>query len=219
MEASSAEEDNSALPPAPAPAPAPAPPPAWPPAVNAPPVTATNPRGITVVMPNVLVAPAVRGQVNLGPPPPPAGTPRAVWDRQRPAATTADNWATTQFVHLPPAAWFTPRSQGNPVAVPGLPPWTGQQPLSTRERCWALAPVLRSIPFCGFGSPDQLAIRAQLREALLVTRAGARPPVGEECNACRDTSASLAFSVCISGGQGQKCNNCLFRGHRSCSFE
>ncbi|KAL2811293.1 hypothetical protein BDW59DRAFT_168040 [Aspergillus cavernicola] len=79
----------------PAPPPAPAPVPTWLPAVAALLVTTTNPRGITTVMLNVLVAPAVQGLVNLGPSLLPIDTPRAAWDRQCPAATTANNWATT----------------------------------------------------------------------------------------------------------------------------
>jgi hypothetical protein len=170
-------------------------------------------------MTNILAAPLLRGPIHPGPPPAIAGTPRETWDRQPPAASTVQDWATAQFVNLPEEAWFTPRSQRHPVAVPGLPPWTGGQALSARERRWILAPIIRSVPFCGFSRSEQLAVRTQLREAILVTRAGRRPPAGSECNACRDPSASLPFAACISGGIGERCNNCLFRGHVQCSLQ
>lgn len=169
---------------------------------------------------NILAAPSSASAIVQGPPPLPSGTPRGTWDRNCPTVpATGAQYNTSCFVVLPVPAFFDGRSQRHPVCVPGLPPWTGEQTLSSRERCWILAPVVRSVPFCGFGSPGQLAVRAQLREAILVTRAGAQPPAGEECEACRDASGSLPFAVCVSGGIGQKCNNCLFRGHRDCSFQ
>ena len=91
---------------------------------------------------------------------------------QRPAEVIAECWARSQFVELPPNAWFIPRDPRHPVTIPGIPPWTGAQTLSSREQSWIRAPVRRSVPFCGFGRPDQLAVRTQSREAILVTRAG-----------------------------------------------
>lgn len=157
--------------------------------------------------------------INPGPPPANAGTPRGTWDQLPPAAVAIQDWASAQFVNLPAAAWFEPHSQRQPVVVPGLPPWTGVQALSTRERQWVLAPILRSVPFSGVCRSEQLAVRAQLREAILVTRAGQRPPAGEECRACRNPLASLPFAICVSGGIGQRCNNCLYRGHVTCSLQ
>ncbi|KAL3496437.1 hypothetical protein BJX62DRAFT_232545 [Aspergillus germanicus] len=154
------------LPGPPAPAPAPmvvlpalaAAAPAWPPAALLPPCTAT--RGtFTPTMVNIWAAPAARDTTTLQFSLLPANTPRAAWDRAPPAPATAERWATAQFVDLPPAAWFIPRSQAHPVAVPGLPPWTGVQTLLTRERRWALALVLRPAFYCGWGEPGQLATR------------------------------------------------------------
>ncbi|RJE26472.1 hypothetical protein PHISCL_01182 [Aspergillus sclerotialis] len=64
--------------------------------------------------------------------------------------------------------------------------WTGTQPLSSREGAWTTEPVLRSVQFAGRANVTQLASRPQLREGILVSRAGRRPPTGEECDACRE---------------------------------
>jgi hypothetical protein len=150
--------------------------------------------------------------------PPPGVIARAVWDRPPPQARDRTWWSGATFHPLPPAAHFAGRSPTNPVVVPGLPPWTNTQPLSQRERAWVREPTLRPILLVGLDDPRQLAVRAQLREGILVTRAGRQPPPGQECSECRRGTGRPVFANCISGGIGQKCNNCLYRGHVRCSL-
>ncbi|RAH49294.1 uncharacterized protein BO95DRAFT_460323 [Aspergillus brunneoviolaceus CBS 621.78] len=87
-----------------------------------------------------------------------------------------EEWGASLFVELPPAAWFSGHSEATPAVVLVLPPWTGSQPLSGRERAWIREPIVRSVPYIGWSDPRQLAVRAQLREGILVTRAGRQPP-------------------------------------------
>ena len=54
--------------------------------------------------------------------------------------------------------------------------------------------------------------------SFLVSRAGRQPPSGQECSECHRNRGRLGFATCISGGIGQKCNNCLYLGHGCCSL-
>ncbi|RAL16902.1 uncharacterized protein BO97DRAFT_420287 [Aspergillus homomorphus CBS 101889] len=45
-----------------------------------------------------------------------------------------------------------------------------------RERAWIRAPVLRSVAYIRWSNSSQLAVQTQLREGILVSRAGRRPP-------------------------------------------
>lgn len=150
---------------------------------------------------------------------PPGPIPRATWDRPAPVARDRAWWQAAAFVPLPPNNYFAGRSRANPVVVPGLPPYVGPQTLSARERAWVREPILRPVRLIGLDDPSQLAVRAQLREGILVTRAGQAPPPGQECSECRRNTGRLVFAECISGGVGQKCNNCLYRGHVRCSLQ
>lgn len=58
-------------------------------------------RGETVTLTNVLAAPATRGLFVRGPPPPPAGTPRVIWDRSVSPLVGLAEWSSCQFVELP----------------------------------------------------------------------------------------------------------------------
>ncbi|PYH41256.1 uncharacterized protein BP01DRAFT_369156 [Aspergillus saccharolyticus JOP 1030-1] len=128
-------------------APAPGPGPATAAAITLPSRTATYARGnrvMTLTMVNIVAAPAAPAPLLPGPPPPPAGTPRAQWDRPAPyKRATDEEWGTFFFIELPPAAWFTGRSEAAPAIVPGLPPWIGSWlsgPSSTRaSSCLGLA--------------------------------------------------------------------------------
>ncbi|GIJ86301.1 hypothetical protein Asppvi_005188 [Aspergillus pseudoviridinutans] len=86
--------------------------------------------------------------------------PRAQWDAPPPTAGDAAIWESAQMVELPPDAWFLARTH-EPCGCPGLLPWTGTQPLSRRERAWVARPVLSLVLWAGYGSPRQLAVRAQ----------------------------------------------------------
>ncbi|EAS36586.3 uncharacterized protein CIMG_12742 [Coccidioides immitis RS] len=111
-------------------------------------------------------------------------------------------WSQTTFTQLPPAATFA----GS--VLPGLPPHTGAQALSARERAWCREPIQRPVLIAGLDNPNQLAVRAQLREGILVTRAGAQPPPGQECSACKRAQqgyGNIVFAECISAGMGQRC--------------
>src|SRR5204863_7104327 len=81
-----------------------------------------------------------------------------------PALRSRARWAGATFIALPPPAYFVGRSRTNLVVVPGIPPWTRAQPLSRRERCWILEPILRPVLLVGLWNHLQLADRAQLRE-------------------------------------------------------
>jgi hypothetical protein len=157
-------------------------------------------------------------QVVVAPPPGPL-VARGTWDRLVPGPRDRTWWSGATFVPLPPPAHFAGRSSTNPVVIPGLPPWTGAQALSRRERAWVREPILRPVLLIGLDDPRQLATRAQLREGILVTRAGRQPPPGQECTECRRGTGRLVFANCISGGIGEKCNNCLYRGHVICSLQ
>jgi hypothetical protein len=61
---------------------------------------------------------------------------------------------------------------------PLLPPAQGGQPLTRRERVWITKPILRPVRIIGQVSARQLQMRAQLREAILVTCARPAPPAG-----------------------------------------
>ena len=104
------------------------------------------------------------------------------------------------------------------MVVPGLPLWTGEQGLSAHECWWVFVPVLRSVPLVGLDNLAQLAVWAQLWEAILVTHVGAQPPEGVECLECRWNGNRVLFMVCISSGIGEKCNNCLYHRHVQYSF-
>ncbi|PYH44710.1 uncharacterized protein BP01DRAFT_399833, partial [Aspergillus saccharolyticus JOP 1030-1] len=118
-------------------------------------------------------------------------------------------WGASLFIELPPAAWFAGCSEAVSAVVLGLSPWTGSQPLSGCERAWIREPVVRSVPYIGWSDPRQLAVRAQLREGILVSLAGRQSPPDQVCGYCRDPSSGRPFRDCISEGIGQKCNNCL----------
>ncbi|KAL3496843.1 hypothetical protein BJX62DRAFT_232035 [Aspergillus germanicus] len=64
-------------------------------------------------------------------------------------------------------------------------------------------PVVRHIQYQGQAPVSRLAERAQYREAILITRAGNRPPPQHECDSCREVLAAgraLPFCFCVSGG-------------------
>ncbi|KAL3479690.1 hypothetical protein BJX99DRAFT_255415 [Aspergillus californicus] len=83
--------------------------------------------------------------------------------------------------------------------LPGVAPWTGAQPLFSRERVWIREPV-RNVPYCGNYAGSELSIRPQYCEAVLVTQAGIRPPRGHEAEwrLSRVNDSQLS-------GIGQKC--------------
>ncbi|KAH8692131.1 hypothetical protein BGW36DRAFT_410630 [Talaromyces proteolyticus] len=108
---------------------------------------------------------------------PDRGTPRNEWDRQPPTPISVADWAQGPFVEQPNDTYYNTGARGNGVVVPGLPPWIGQQGLSGRERSWIREPILRSVDYGYLATPGELARRTQLREAILVTRAGRQPPV------------------------------------------
>ena len=176
--------------------------------------------GAGVPVPPPGVNPLAPPQVGPGPMAPPAGlVARNVWDRPVPLPRDRAWWTGATFTPLPAPGHFRGRSRTNPVVVPGLPSHQGVQSLSARERAWVREPVLRPVLLAGLDDPRQLAERAQLREGILVTRAGRQPPPGPERSECRRGVGRLVFAQCISGGLGQKCNNCLYRGHVRCSFQ
>ncbi|KAH8429145.1 uncharacterized protein LDX57_006815 [Aspergillus melleus] len=183
------------------------------------PVRFVRTRGRRFRLSNISLCPAIPRAIIAGPPPALPGTPRKAWDRPVLSVATHKKWASIHFVELPPAAWFRRATRRNPVAIPGLPPWTKRQPLSSRECRWVNAPVLRSVFWCGFASLDQLVKRAQMREAFLITRAGQQPSDEQKCELCRNSSDSVTFAACISEGLGQKCNNCIYNGHKPCSLQ
>src|SRR5438034_6383568 len=76
----------------------------------------------------------------------PGPVARAVWDHPPPQTRDRAWWSGATFHPLPPAAHLAGRSQANPVVVPGLPPWTGAQPLFQRERAWVREPILNLSP-------------------------------------------------------------------------
>ncbi|EER23212.1 hypothetical protein CPC735_045820 [Coccidioides posadasii C735 delta SOWgp] len=163
--------------------------------------------------PAVVVPPAPAGNVVVAVPPAPAGfvgavVPRGAWDRLAAPPRDQQWWSQTTFTLLPPAAFFAGTSRANPVALPGVPPHTGAQALSARERAWCRGPIQRPVLIAGLDNPNQLAVRAQLREGILVTRAGAQPPPGQECSACKRAQqgyGNIVFAECISAGMGQRC--------------
>ncbi|KAL4788732.1 hypothetical protein BDV19DRAFT_396042 [Aspergillus venezuelensis] len=195
----------------------------WPRATDAsrlPPRTVTRGR-TTVTMANIYawpVSPLPSNFLVATPSAPGGPLVRSSWDVLPPVAVSVADWATARFVDYPQGqpTWLGVYTIANPVTLPGLSPWTGLETLSSRERQWIFAPVVRHVRFCGFASRDQLAKRAQYREAILVTRAGRKPPAGHECLECSriltgTSGGHPAFVECISGGIGQKCNNCLYR--------
>ncbi|PYH44372.1 uncharacterized protein BP01DRAFT_383562 [Aspergillus saccharolyticus JOP 1030-1] len=112
-----------------------------------PPRTETYARGNRVVhltMVNIVAAPATPGPLLPGPPPPPAGTPRAQWDQPAPRERATDE-KLYEFANPPPDAWFAQLMGNAPAILSDIPSWTGLQPLSGRERRWIAQPVLRSI--------------------------------------------------------------------------
>ncbi|KAJ5605377.1 hypothetical protein N7510_008150 [Penicillium lagena] len=141
---------------------------------------------------------------------------REIWDRPAPTTdATMAEYERAEFVDLP--AWLSTARNDHVRAIPGLPP-PGPQTISSRELRWIFEPVVRDVLFRGLDNYQQLQIRAQLREAILVTRAGRVPPRGQQCSECRNRNAHRPFTHCVSGGFGEKCNNCLYRGHARCSF-
>ncbi|KMU79205.1 hypothetical protein CISG_07636 [Coccidioides immitis RMSCC 3703] len=87
----------------------------------------------------------------------------------RPPARDQQWWSQTTFNQLLLAAFFTGSSRANPVVLPGLPPHTEPQALSARERAWCCEPIQRPVLIAGLDNPNQLAVRAQLCEEILVT--------------------------------------------------
>ncbi|KAL4992901.1 hypothetical protein BDV10DRAFT_190487 [Aspergillus recurvatus] len=176
---------------------------------------------MSVTMTNILAWPAAPLPVRFvvrTPPAPGGPLRRETWDTLPPPSVGIAEWASARFVEYPQDAirQLGSFSLDHPAILPGLPPWTGLEPLSTREKRWIFAPVVRHIRFCGFAGRDQLCKRAQYREAILVTRAGRKPPSGHGCTECASLFAGTAagqpaFAECISGGIGEKCNNCLYR--------
>ncbi|KAL4915990.1 hypothetical protein BDW62DRAFT_203143 [Aspergillus aurantiobrunneus] len=80
-----------------------------------------------------------------------------------------------ELTERPPDAWFTSGfrvSINLPVALPGLFVPEGSQTISRGELAWIRESVLRHVLYCGRPNYSQLAIRAQLRDAILVTRPG-----------------------------------------------
>jgi len=147
---------------------------------------------------------------------------RVSWDRSRPDPVDVTTHGQAAFLpwNLQGEVVGSPATPFVLAGIPPLLPRTqGGQPLSRRERSWINEPVLRPVRIIGRLSARQLQVRTQLREAILVTRAGRAPPQGEECHECQFTRGDLPFADYISGGLGQKCNNCLYRGHVRCSLE
>ncbi|KAJ0425676.1 hypothetical protein BJY00DRAFT_154655 [Aspergillus carlsbadensis] len=99
------------------------------------------------------------------------------------------------FLHTekpPSITWVA----ANPVPIPGLVPWTGAQGLSNRELAWVNQPILRHVAWHGSGNPHQLAVRTQLREAFLVSRAGQQPLSPTSCTRDRrDCSRNASLTV------------------------
>ncbi|PGG95078.1 hypothetical protein AJ80_10026, partial [Polytolypa hystricis UAMH7299] len=145
---------------------------------------------------------------------------RRAWDRFAPSAATSGNdregFLALETVDLPPIESFR---TSNPVRISGVPHYTFKQPLSAREIAWTREPYVRDayVVLNSRRDPRQLAIRAQLREGLAVTQAGQLPPAGQECVQCCE-GGFLPFTQCVSGGHGEKCNNCLDRSN-FCSFQ
>ncbi|KAK2766109.1 hypothetical protein FQN54_007624 [Arachnomyces sp. PD_36] len=80
----------------------------------------------------------------------------------------------------------------------------------TRERAWSGRPIVR-VPHLSADTnvnSEQLTLRVQLREGYLITGRGGIPP--RPCRLCRDPSRINVSSQCVSGGAGEKCNNCLY---------
>ncbi|KAB8077917.1 hypothetical protein BDV29DRAFT_153214 [Aspergillus leporis] len=82
---------------------------------------AWSPLGDCVVrLTNILAAPASHGPIVPRPPPPPAGTPQAIWNQPAPAVAAGDgDWASARFVELPADDWFANLSRVNHMVVPG----------------------------------------------------------------------------------------------------
>ncbi|KAH8430983.1 uncharacterized protein LDX57_008645 [Aspergillus melleus] len=102
-------------------------------------------RGRRFRLSNISLCPAIPRAIIAESLPALPGTPREAWDRPVPSIATHEEWASAHFVELPPAAWFRRATRRNPVAVSGLSSWAERQPLSSRERRWMNAPVLRSV--------------------------------------------------------------------------
>ncbi|PGG95237.1 hypothetical protein AJ80_09997 [Polytolypa hystricis UAMH7299] len=147
-------------------------------------------------------------------------TDRRGWDRFAPYATTSGNdrekFLALKTVDLPPIESFR---TSDPVRIRGVPHYTSKQPLSSREIAWTREPYVRDayVVLSSRRDPQQLAIRAQLRDGLAMTQAGRLPPTGQECDQCR-VGGFLPFTQCVSGGHGEKCNNCLDRSS-FCTFQ
>lgn len=136
----------------------------------------------------------------LGPVPPQGPLGREAWDGEPAPPVDHDMWATARMVELSPEGLYPP---GAPVPILGLPPWSGPEILTTRERQWVWRPVLRLPLYQGTAPIARLALRAQYRESYLVTRAGAQPPVGYECGQCSLSRGVMPWGRCISGGIGR----------------
>jgi hypothetical protein len=104
------------------------------------------------------------------------------WDMPPPdpPASGIAHYEACAFVDLPVVSYFDSMDRANPrvVTLPPINPALGHsQPLSNRERAWLTRPALRHAQLVHLANPSQLAERAQLREAVLVTQRGYRPPV------------------------------------------
>jgi hypothetical protein len=159
-----------------------------------------------------------------------SGLLRRQWDMPppEPPASGIAHYEACAFVDLPVLSYFDGMDRANPrvVALPPINPAPGHsQPLSNRERAWLTRPALRHAQLVHLVNLSQLAERAQLREAVLVTQRGYRPPVDRVCTECARIEGGTAppqtrapFLFCVSGGFEQRCNNCLYRGRVRCSL-